>query len=165
MKPRSKCTLKIKKSSKCVPRGIKRVFQVCLWSRPVIDKNLAIVGFKKSYYLNIPLQKSSKNPKYSKKTQKYSIFDQILEIFNQNWPFSHWTGNLDIFKSTITWACRGRKCVGVVSKGFSWFKSCKNHSNLFMIEQKSFLIMILNRTAPATESGLLRRTISRCVTN
>ena len=148
-----------KRNQKSVPS----VFMISAGGK--IDKNLAIVGFKKSYYLNIPLQKSSKNPKYSKKTQKYSIFDQILEIFNQNWPFSHWTGNLDIFKSTITWACRGRKCVGVVSKGFSWFKSCKNHSNLFMIEQKSFLIMILNRTAPATESGLLRRTISRCVTN
>lgn len=157
---------KIKKFQVCSKRNQKSVPSVFMISAGgKIDKNLAIVGFKKSYYLNMPLQKSSKNPKYSKKTQKYSIFGQILEIFNQNWPFSHWTGNLDIFKSTITWACRGRKCVGVVSKGFSWFKSCKNHSNLFMIEQKSFLIMILNRTAPATESGLLRRTISRCVTN
>ena len=119
---------KIKKFQVCSKRNQKSVPSVFMISAGgKIDKNLAIVGFKKSYYLNIPLQKSSKNPKYSKKTQKYSIFDQILEIFNQNWPFSHWTGNLDIFKAQL----RGR-VVGV--NVWVWFRRDFHDSNL----EKSF---------------------------
>ena len=88
---------RIWKSSKCVPRGIKRVPSVFMISAGgKIDKNLTIVGFKKSYYLNILLKNPQKNPKYSKKTQKYSIFDQILNIFNLIWPFCPLNGNISL---------------------------------------------------------------------
>ena len=46
-----------------------------------IDKNLTIVGFKKSYYLNILLKNPQKNPKYSKKNSKILNFWPNIKHF------------------------------------------------------------------------------------
>ena len=88
---------KIKKFQVCSKRNQKSVPSVFMISAGgKIDKNLAIVGFKKSYYLNMPLQKSSKNPKYSKKNSKIlnfwpniRDFQPKLTIFPLNGKFRY----------------------------------------------------------------------------
>ena len=120
-----------------VPSVFQEESKVCLWSRPVVkkkDKNLTrweIVGFKKSYYLNIPFKNLQKIRNTSKKTQKYSIFDQILEFLNQNWPFSNWMENLMQFRKFVKLNCVGVSCEKLCGCGFE---------GIFMIQisQKSF---------------------------
>ena len=86
---------------------------------------------KKILLFKNTLQKSSKKFEIlQKKTQKYSIFDQILEFLNQNWPFSHWMENLMKFRKFLK--LRGRVMWKIV---WVWFRRDFHDSNLFKIIQ------------------------------
>ena len=91
-KPRSKCTLNQKwlfEKNPSVFQEYSKEFQVCLWSRPVvkIDKNLTRFGFKKILLFKYTRKILKKFFGILKKSQKYSIFDQILDFLTKKWPF------------------------------------------------------------------------------